>query len=34
MTSVIFYCNIALKPRPQVKDEMARFISEVAPAFA
>jgi len=33
LTSVIFYFNIDLKPRAQVKDEMARFTSEVAPAF-
>jgi alkanesulfonate monooxygenase SsuD/methylene tetrahydromethanopterin reductase-like flavin-dependent oxidoreductase (luciferase family) len=31
---VILYVNVGLKPHPQVKDEMARFIAEVAPAFA
>ena len=30
---VILYFNVGLKPHPQVKDEMARFMSEVAPAF-
>ena len=31
---VIFYLNVGLKPHPQVKDEMARLMEEVAPAFA
>jgi alkanesulfonate monooxygenase SsuD/methylene tetrahydromethanopterin reductase-like flavin-dependent oxidoreductase (luciferase family) len=31
---VILYVNVGLKPHPQVKDEMARFMAEVAPAFA
>ncbi len=31
---VILYFNVGLKPHPQVKDEMARFMSEVAPDFA
>jgi alkanesulfonate monooxygenase SsuD/methylene tetrahydromethanopterin reductase-like flavin-dependent oxidoreductase (luciferase family) len=31
---VILYFNVGLKPHSQVKDEMARFIAEVAPAFA
>ena len=31
---VILYFNVGLKPHQQVKDEMARFMSEVAPAFA
>ncbi len=31
---VILYFNVGLKPHPQVKDEMARFMAEVAPAFA
>ncbi|MGA7265661.1 MAG: LLM class flavin-dependent oxidoreductase [Stellaceae bacterium] len=31
---VIVYFNVGLKPHPQVKDEMARFMDEVAPAFA
>jgi alkanesulfonate monooxygenase SsuD/methylene tetrahydromethanopterin reductase-like flavin-dependent oxidoreductase (luciferase family) len=31
---VILYVNVGLKPHPQVKDEMARFMTEVAPAFA
>jgi len=30
---VILYFNVGLKPHPQVKDEMARFMSDVAPAF-
>src|SRR5205814_7661774 len=30
---VILYINVGLKPHGQVKDEMARFMSEVAPAF-
>jgi alkanesulfonate monooxygenase SsuD/methylene tetrahydromethanopterin reductase-like flavin-dependent oxidoreductase (luciferase family) len=30
---VILYFNVGLKPAPQVKDEMARFMEEVAPAF-
>jgi alkanesulfonate monooxygenase SsuD/methylene tetrahydromethanopterin reductase-like flavin-dependent oxidoreductase (luciferase family) len=30
---VILYFNVGLKPHGQVKDEMARFMSEVAPAF-
>jgi alkanesulfonate monooxygenase SsuD/methylene tetrahydromethanopterin reductase-like flavin-dependent oxidoreductase (luciferase family) len=31
---VILYFNVGLKPHSQVKDEMARFMAEVAPAFA
>jgi alkanesulfonate monooxygenase SsuD/methylene tetrahydromethanopterin reductase-like flavin-dependent oxidoreductase (luciferase family) len=31
---VILYVNVGLKPHQQVKDEMARFMTEVAPAFA
>jgi len=30
---VILYFNVGLKPHLQVKDEMARFMTEVAPAF-
>ena len=30
---VILYFNVGLKPHAQVKDEMARFASAVAPAF-
>ena len=30
---VILYINVGLKPHQQVKDEMARFMAEVAPAF-
>jgi alkanesulfonate monooxygenase SsuD/methylene tetrahydromethanopterin reductase-like flavin-dependent oxidoreductase (luciferase family) len=30
---VILYFNVGLKPHPQVKDEMARFMAEVAPHF-
>ncbi len=31
---VILYFNVGLKPHAQVKAEMARFMAEVAPAFA
>ena len=31
---VILYFNFGLKPHGQVKDEMARFMAEVAPTFA
>ena len=31
---VILYFNVGLKPHAQVKDEMARFMTEVAPEFA
>jgi alkanesulfonate monooxygenase SsuD/methylene tetrahydromethanopterin reductase-like flavin-dependent oxidoreductase (luciferase family) len=31
---VILYFSVGLKPHAQVKDEMARFMTEVAPAFA
>jgi alkanesulfonate monooxygenase SsuD/methylene tetrahydromethanopterin reductase-like flavin-dependent oxidoreductase (luciferase family) len=31
---VILYFNLGLKPHSQVKDEMARFMAEVAPAFS
>jgi alkanesulfonate monooxygenase SsuD/methylene tetrahydromethanopterin reductase-like flavin-dependent oxidoreductase (luciferase family) len=31
---VILYFNVGLKPHPQAKDEMARFMAEVVPAFA
>ena len=30
---VILYFNVGLKPHAQVKDEMARFMEEVAPTF-
>jgi alkanesulfonate monooxygenase SsuD/methylene tetrahydromethanopterin reductase-like flavin-dependent oxidoreductase (luciferase family) len=30
---VILYFNVGMKPHQQVKDEMARFTAEVAPAF-
>jgi len=30
---VILCFNITLKPHPQLKDEMARFMARVAPAF-
>ncbi len=30
---VILYFNVGLKPHSQVKDEMARFMAEVAPQF-
>ena len=31
---VILYFNVGLKPHAQVKDEMARFMTEVNPHFA
>jgi len=31
---VILYFNVGLKPHAQVKDEMARFMQQVAPQFA
>jgi hypothetical protein len=30
---VILYFNVGLKPHNQVKEEMERFMSEVAPTF-
>jgi hypothetical protein len=33
-SEVILYFNVGLKPHSQVKDEMARFMAEVAPSFA
>ena len=33
-SEVILYFNVGLKPHNQVKDEMTRFMAEVAPAFA
>jgi alkanesulfonate monooxygenase SsuD/methylene tetrahydromethanopterin reductase-like flavin-dependent oxidoreductase (luciferase family) len=30
---VILYFNVGLKPHGQVKDEMARFMEQVAPSF-
>jgi hypothetical protein len=30
---VILYFNVGLKPHTLVKDEMARFMAEVAPNF-
>ena len=30
---VILYFSVGLKPHAQVKDEMSRFMGEVAPAF-
>jgi len=32
-SEVILYFNVGLKPHSQVKDEMARFMEEVAPQF-
>lgn len=32
-SEVILYLNVDLKPHQQVKEEMARFMEEVAPAF-
>jgi alkanesulfonate monooxygenase SsuD/methylene tetrahydromethanopterin reductase-like flavin-dependent oxidoreductase (luciferase family) len=34
IAEVILYVNVGLKPHNQVKDEMARFMAEVAPHFA
>ncbi|HEV2546510.1 MAG TPA: LLM class flavin-dependent oxidoreductase [Stellaceae bacterium] len=34
VAEVILYFNVGLKPHAQVKDEMARFMEEVAPTFA
>jgi hypothetical protein len=34
IAEVILYVAVGLKPHLQVKDEMARFMGEVAPAFA
>jgi alkanesulfonate monooxygenase SsuD/methylene tetrahydromethanopterin reductase-like flavin-dependent oxidoreductase (luciferase family) len=33
-SEVILYFNVGLKPHEQVKEEMARFMSEVAPRFS
>jgi hypothetical protein len=33
IAEVILYVNVGLKPHGQVKDEMARFMAEIAPAF-
>ncbi len=33
VAEIILYFNVGLKPHNQVKDEMARFMEEVAPAF-
>jgi len=33
VSEIILYVNVGLKPHPQVKDEMQRFMEEVAPAF-
>jgi hypothetical protein len=32
-SEVILYFNVGLKPHVQVREEMARFMSEVAPNF-
>jgi alkanesulfonate monooxygenase SsuD/methylene tetrahydromethanopterin reductase-like flavin-dependent oxidoreductase (luciferase family) len=32
-SEVILYFNVGMKPHQQVKDEMARFMAEIAPAF-
>ena len=34
VAEVILYVTVGLKPHAQVKDEMARFMASVAPAFA
>jgi hypothetical protein len=33
ISEVILYVNVGLKPHAQVKDEMERFMREVAPTF-
>ena len=33
VAEIILYVNVGLKPHAQVKDEMARFMAEVAPNF-
>ena len=33
IAEAIPYVNVGLKPHAQVKDEMARFMAEVAPSF-
>lgn len=33
LSEVILYFNVGLKPHQQVKEEMDRFMREVAPAF-
>ena len=33
IAEIILYVNVGLKPHPQVREEMARFMSEVAPHF-
>ena len=32
-SEVILYSNVGMKPHTQVKEEMDRFMREVAPAF-
>ena len=32
-SEVVLYFNVGLKPHPQVKDEMQRFMEEVAPVY-
>ena len=32
-SEVILYFNVGMKPHAQVKEEMDRFMREVAPAF-
>jgi hypothetical protein len=33
ISEVILYVNVGLKPHTQVKEEMERFMREVAPSF-
>ena len=33
ISEVILYFNYGLKPHAQVKEQMARFMEEIAPAF-
>lgn len=34
VAEIILYFNVGLKPHAQVKEEMARFMAEIAPHFA
>jgi hypothetical protein len=33
VAEVILYATVGLKPHPQIKHEMARFMAEVVPNF-
>ena len=34
ITEVILYFNVGNKPHPMVKDQMAKFMEEIAPEFS